>query len=878
MVREWDSQPCGWVVGPAATTSVSRTRAPAPSGSRWLLLAIGAALAMAEPVCVRAQVAETDSVPTARRRDVVVADATSTAPDGGATATQWIPELSLGALYDSNVFATSDHPVGDMLWMATPSVRFTARGDGRSLQVDAEATEARYRDHASENSRDYRLDVNGSQRLGPRSRVFGGVGISRAHEDRTSPDDVFGTRPTVYRDGHAHAGYAFSGARWSLRTGVTLNQLRFSNVFDAQGQVIDNGDRDRNVVGVGMRASVALAPRLELFGQTTLDDRNYLRAVDNFGYRRDSRGLAWALGVASRGQGPLQGELYVGGIHQRYDDPRFSDISVPTAGARLRWQADADTVLSAALERNLEETTLVGASGYLNTTLSARADRRLAPRWSAFAAVALTRSDFRGLGRRDDIGDASVGLSYRLAPRLHLDASYRLLQRRSDEPLANYDRNEIFLGLRMGGLRLPETAVAAAVHASTEPGALRGFYAGLMGGEDTLDTTTWSYRSSHSTDRGEMAGRGMSPGVFTGFGWTLGRVWLGLEADAVWSQADWFHTKSPDSRVFDARLRRDGGIGVRAGYVLVNQGLASLGFARRRATFETAYAPLGDAVWWQQDRRMGSAWSATLETPLGGRMFARARYEAVRYDAIDIVYDTGSDRFSHDLGRFQMGVGVRFGPSSTSPSVAVERDGIYVGAQGGDDRSGSLMDAVHRQSGPPALTAFSAEFGDRGNVLGAFAGYGRAFGHAYAGIELESDASHAAWEHDKEPGGRDFGVSTRGSYGAAIRLGYATAAGGLVYVRGGRVRGRFQTTYIKGGNASSWVDRTDTRTGTRFGVGLEAPLSPRVFMRMDYTVTRYAAIDFTTTQAAYDEVRFRPHQQMFRLGLGLRFGAGSGSK
>jgi phage-related tail fiber protein len=181
------------------------------------------------------------------------------------------------------------------------------------------------------------------------------------------------------------------------------------------------------------------------------------------------------------------------------------------------------------------------------------------------------------------------------------------------------------------------------------------------------------------------------------------------------------------------------------------------------------------------------------------------------------------------------------------------------------------MNATHRQSGPPSITDFSADFGNHGKSFGAFAGYGHAFGWLYGGVELEADAGSTGWFHVKDPGGRDFSVQAQGDYGAALRLGYVTREGAVIYLRGGRVRGRFNTKYVKGGNSDAWIDREDTIDGTRYGVGVATPLGEATFLRFDYTTTRYAGMDFTTTQAQADDVGLVHHQHLFRIGIGMRF-------
>lgn len=798
------------------------------------------------------------------------------AADGAAAQTSaWtvVPGLSAGINYDSNVFATRDDEQSDLFATVAPSLSVRRQGEGGSFGLNAGGNAARYRTYSDENSDDYWLDATGSLRTNRRGELFGGVGYDRLHEDRTSPDDVFGTTPTVYSDTHSHFGIAQGFGEFSLRTGVTYNHLRFRNVKDAAGNVIDNADRNRSVLGYGLRFNYALTPVTELFVQGTLDRRRYDRSVDDSGFRRDSQGSGWAIGLARSGQGKLLGEVYAGRLSQRYDDPALPDVEVPDVGASLTWRPSTQTTLTAYLERSIEETTLPGASTYLDTLLGVRVDRRISARLAAKLALDLTRSDFRGIARRDDLADAVAGFSYRLTRFVYLDADYHLLQRHSDEPAADYYRNALYLGLRVDGgagplaERAASTGAASRVHDA--PG---GFYLGTAAGYEVLDTRVSGSRGGHGDDGGDFGAGGPAADLFAGYGLRFGRAYAGVEAELGRTRAGWRHDKTPDSRIYSADEHDAYALALRLGYVLPDASLLYASVGRERSGFDSTYVPEGSEAFAEGDKRMGTSYGAGLDVPLSAHTFLRARYDVTRYDGYDVEYGADADRFGGDGGRFLIGLGWRLGgAASRAPTSAVAVSGFYGGAHGGDDRSGSRLDATHRQPGPPPVTQFRADFGNHGLDYGVFAGYGHAFGRLYAGAELEIDASGSGWFHNKQPGGRDFSVEAKGSYGASLRLGYVAHGSALVYLRAGRVRSRFNTEYVKGRNADAWIDRDDTRGGTRFGIGVEAPLSASTFVRFDYTVTRYAAIAFSTTQDKVDDVRFANRQHLFRIGLGMRF-------
>lgn len=793
------------------------------------------------------------------------------------------PGFSIGSGYDSNLYATSSAPEGDLFLLATPSLRLDrafARGE---LSFDGQLASTRYRDHGGEDSTDYRLSAAGNVRFAPGARLFGGLGVSRSHEDRTSPDDVFGVEPTVYESRQAHLGYAWRGARGSLRAGATLEQLRFQDVRDIAGSLLTNEDRDRDVLGLGVRAGWALAPGLDAFVQGTFDRRRYRLPVDDAGFDRASRGGQGVLGLAMRGGGPMEGEVYAGWLRQRYEDPRLPDVRAPTFGADLGWSLATGTRVSAALERTVYETTLPGASAYVDTSVTLRAKRSVDERLRVWAELTAARSDFRGLARNDDVLIPGVGFSYRLGRHAWLDADYRLMRRRSDRPEAQYDRQLFALSLRYAAQEEAGAADASALASASVPPAgadpvagPSGFYVGTGIGRDAFTTRVTGVRGgAHEAGGaylGEFGAHGNAATLLAGYGRSIGRLYLAGELDSASSWSGWDHDKVPDSENFHADAGRELGLTLMVGWVLPAGNVASVFAGRRRARFDSRIVTADGEASAQADAELSTHYGLALEAPLSPRLFVRGRYLVAAYDGYGVVHaDSSTDRFSGDVGRFLVELGLRFGAQGPGAGPPRPRAGVYAGFQGGDDRSASHMHARMRQSSQPQDTEFDADFGGSGADAGAFVGLDGHRGALYGGLEVEVDASRAAWRHDRLPNGRRFSIEAEGSGGASLRLGFITPAGALLYLRGGRVRGRFRVVYIKGESEDTWIERDETLAGTRVGLGLEVPLSRHAFLRLDYSSTRYDDLAFATEQARADEVLYRNRQQLARVGLGFRF-------
>lgn len=200
--------------------------------------------------------------------------------------------------------------------------------------------------------------------------------------------------------------------------------------------------------------------------------------------------------------------------------------------------------------------------------------------------------------------------------------------------------------------------------------------------------------------------------------------------------------------------------------------------------------------------------------------------------------------------------------------------GFYLGAQLGH---GGLTTSTRgsRDNG----TGYDwGEMGAFGASYGVFGGWGTELAdNWYLGVEVDAGDSTAGWYHSKAKGdARTQSVDKDANYGASLRAGYLFD-GGMLYGKLGAVRTRFHTYYTENQYAATGAsdqDRTDT--GTRLGLGLEIPASRNLFVRTDYSVTRYGSYGVTyqsdNAPVTYTTDSFRNNDAVFSLGLGWRFG------
>ena len=805
-----------------------------------------------------------------------------------------LPEAALSTVYDSNIFATRNNEEEDSIYVFSPTLEVKSAWKRHKLNLDLGGTFGRYATHSAEDYNDYWANISGRYDIRKDTNVFGGMGYSFEHEDRGSLEvDTAGDEPTTLDSLRAHVGVSHTFGKAAIRFGGTVEELNYDNTLP-----INNEDRNRIMTGSGVRLSYQMHPQYVIYVQGLLDDRDYDSTMDDFGFKRDSNGYLAAVGLSAKITNRFKAEGHVGYLEQAYDDPRFSDVGIIDFGGTLEWLAAPRMKVSLELEQSLEETTLVGASGYLYTSLNGMAKYKLTPRLNLSAGASVAEADYQGVSRGDDYYSAQVGARYYMTPHWYLGAEYRVLHRNSNikalnpsnnlanpQKLEDYARSQFFLTL---GMLLYPVSQSSAYWEMPSDEALsvtevkwRGLYGGLQAGYDSVNIDTGGGRGSTGIDNSEFTKTAPSAGVFAGYGATWNHWYGGLEFEYEESSADIYHKKAKDtSRTLSVEKNSSYGAAIRAGYLLrtgtllyTHAGAVRTGFD----SYNTVNAKPESAD--DDDHTLtGVRVGLGVDVPASENSFVRLGYSFTDYkdfDAnfLDAVNNPQSESFSPHENLFWLGLGWKWGGFQSEVSKQeVDYSGLYAGAHIGHGALQSETTGMHQDSGAPGeLFNFVGDFGgDSGVTGGVFAGYAVNFNRYYIGLEVDVEDSTLKWSHERTPTGRNFSVEKMDTLGLSLRGGYVLENGTLLYIHAGTAWTRFNTTWVKGNNRDNDVDRDDRLTGTRIGVGSELPVSKSAFLRLDYSVTEYDNYDFVTLHGNADTMEFNNSEMLFRLGLGVR--------
>ena len=319
------------------------------------------------------------------------------------------PSFEVSGLFDSNIFATSTNPKADLIVILSPEIAVRSNWRRHELNFGVRADIGRYKSHHKENYEDASAVINGRYDISRDTYAFGGFRFAQRHEDRGSPDDVGGKIPTKFWATELAAGVQHTRGRFTIRLDGLLRLLDFKDVPAAIVGLIDNDDRDRREHTGTLRITYRVNPRLGVFGQGSGNYVRYNEQVDNAGLRRDNVGFAISGGVTYEISGKLVAEAFGGFTRQTYRDNRLTTIQGPSGGLSLTWTPTGLTTVKVSVARSIEQTTLIGGSGFFATQVRASIDHELRRNVLLNGFGSFQNDDYRGISREDNYFRAGLG-------------------------------------------------------------------------------------------------------------------------------------------------------------------------------------------------------------------------------------------------------------------------------------------------------------------------------------------------------------------------------------------------------------------------------------------------------------------------------------
>jgi hypothetical protein len=366
------------------------------------------------------------------------------------------PGAQLAAEYTDNAFYASDKAQDDYIFHVRPYINAQSTWSRHSLNVSLAADIARYKDFSERDYEDYLLGINGRVDVRNRSFFTYGLDYMDLHEGLNNRASEQGVRPTRYNQSSASVGYDHTFNRLQLAGSYYLGKLNYDNVLGADGEVIDNQDRDRSTNNLSLRAGYQFKTDKQVFATYSVYKEDFDQRHDRNGYERGGDGYSAGAGLAFTLTGKLNGNVAALYHDRSYDDPRLPNTSGWGGSAALQWNATKMTSVYGMVSSSVEDTTESNSSGILQTVYSLRADHALQRYLQLSGYLSYRASDYQPIDRtlpdtrgKDNTMIYGLGLNWFINRHAYLNASYQYEDFSSILPNDDYTANTAWLGLAL---------------------------------------------------------------------------------------------------------------------------------------------------------------------------------------------------------------------------------------------------------------------------------------------------------------------------------------------------------------------------------------------------------------------------------------------
>jgi len=342
------------------------------------------------------------------------------------------PRLLVTAEHDDNIYALPTNEIGDWAVRVQPELALNSNWSRHQVTVYGRSTFTRYDENGSEDSDEW--TVGGAGRLDVRrdESLSGGADIGRFTEPRTSNSTQGGSVvPIQYYLKTANLGYVKEFNR--LRGTARLNWYNY-DYRDGRaitGAALNQDDRDRDEYVLTVRGDYAISPATAFFVEVAGNRHEYDLGDAEIGLTRNSKGLDVRAGANFELSNLVRGEIGVGYLHQSYTDRRFDDIDGLSVRAQLEWFPTQLTTVSFTGSRQVRDSGIPGAAGYLSSSYAAQVDHELLRNLILTAQLSYGDDDYKDFDRQDKYWRAGISGTYLMNRNVGLTVGYSYLDQNS---------------------------------------------------------------------------------------------------------------------------------------------------------------------------------------------------------------------------------------------------------------------------------------------------------------------------------------------------------------------------------------------------------------------------------------------------------------
>ncbi|MGN6571542.1 MAG: outer membrane beta-barrel protein [Pseudolabrys sp.] len=361
----------------------------------------------------------------------------------GIRAGSWMyyPSVSVGALYDSNVFATQSDHKADIAAVENPTLRVESLSERNPVTIDAYVKARQYSHYSSLDQTDASIRAKGRVDVTHDSGFLYTFQAAYLHEAIGSLSSPLGAaEPTPYAYTHENVTYWKQFNRLTVSVGLRNDNYDFGSTRAQNGTTINQDSRDGSIYAAHTRVDYAYNANLGFF---TAFEGNLRDLKGTPTGSLSSHGYRSLTGVNFSLTRLIGGEIGAGYTSQRFDDPTIGTVSGPAFRAQLTWSPLRTVDVKLKAEEIATEAVETVASGVRAQSVMLGLDYEFRRNVVLSTFAGYENDKFFGQDRRDDVYSATASLQYLLNRYGTVALNYKYVNRNSSLPSAVYDKHEI---------------------------------------------------------------------------------------------------------------------------------------------------------------------------------------------------------------------------------------------------------------------------------------------------------------------------------------------------------------------------------------------------------------------------------------------------
>jgi len=353
------------------------------------------------------------------------------------------PELDLGVIYDSNVYAAHSDRVSDVMFRARP--KLTARSNEGRVRWQAELSGdfRRYKSTSIENSDGYAATGTLIAALSDAFTANARGSYRRAVENRSDPEvrqNPTGGPPLI-NISSGEIGIRAGGARLGVSAKGLIERYDFISSLD--------DERDFTSYRGTTRLLYRLSPMAHVFVQGYVNQRKFRLREAGSGASRNGRTLGGLAGIQFDPGGKVRGDVGVGMFRYTAASARFASFSGFALEGNLTYTPRDRTAIMLDVFRGDVATVRNGASGRVDARARLGIQQEVRHNLLASAAVRFRETRYRGVSERLKTIGGDVELEYLFSRHVSVALVSQLARRRGGQLQDRFERARVGIELRM---------------------------------------------------------------------------------------------------------------------------------------------------------------------------------------------------------------------------------------------------------------------------------------------------------------------------------------------------------------------------------------------------------------------------------------------